>query len=187
MSHKAKILCLTVGILVVVLIPVAVGSHSADSQPSSPDSSAVVFKHISFEAKTVGSLALTLITVLVGLLALIVGKEGVDQFYDTYPYISWLSRPVRLGKVVDRIFWLFSARKCISYVLGLAIGSTILVFLGHLGTDEPSILRILQWFVEGAMFVAIGLFIYILIRVFGFCLSQNRISVPLGDRAEGNA
>jgi hypothetical protein len=187
MLHPIKILCLTVGILVVVLIAVPVDAHPAVPHPSSPDSSAVVFKHVSPEAKSVGSLAITLITVLVGLLALIIGKEGVQQFYDTYPYISWLSRPAWLARVVDTIFWLFSARKCIGYVLGLSIGSTIVCFLGHLRLEEPSILRIVHWIVEGAMFIAIGLFIYILVRVFGFCLSYNRISVPQGDRAEGNA
>lgn len=184
----ARTVVLAIALLVVslVLFPPDVQSLVLEPSDSNPPAQ-VVFKHVSAAARSVATLALALITVLVALLALIVDKEGVDRFYDTYPYVSWRRRAAWLGKAANSVFWLFSSRKCIVYVLVFSIVSAIVCFLGHFRPEQASVLQILHRVVEGAMFLAIGLFMVILVRIFNFCLTYkptSRIAGREGDRTE---
>jgi hypothetical protein len=174
---RARTIVVMVAVVAVLFICPALEANSAVHEGSSSDiSGQAVLKHASPQVKSVATLALALITALVALLALIVDKEGVNRFYDTYPYVSWRRRAAWLGKAVNSVFWLFSARKCIVYVLVFSIASTIICFLGHFRPEEASVLQILHRVVEGAMFLAIGFFMVILVRIFNFCLTYKPIS-----------
>lgn len=172
MRPALTIVLITVGIFALLLISVPLQVHSAGNEHSSSNSSTErVFKHVSPETESVAYLSLAIISVLIALLALIGDRKGVQYFYDTYPCPAWLNQATWGGRAINKVLRQFSARNCIVYILFLSIFSPFVCFVGYLRPDQAAILLVLDRFVEGTMFIAIGFFLHVLLRAFVFCLS----------------
>ena len=150
------------------------------AQPPTPDSSANhvspdsssqrVFEHVSSAAQSVASLTLALITVLIALLALIGDRQKAPEFYEIFPFSRWLNLKRGFDRVAERILRKLSTWCCIIYVLCLSIGSAIACFFGHLLAGPDTAFETLHGWVELAMFIAVALFLYVLVRAFGYYL-----------------
>ncbi len=175
MRHQLAIVFLTVGVFSFSLLLVPLSVHSAGDDPSSPSPSPQrVFKHVPKEVQKVASLALALTTVLIALLALIGDREKAAEFYDTFPCSKRLNLARRSDRGVKKVLQMFSAKNSIVGVLLLSIGSTIVCFFGHLREKPGGSHDSLHQGVELAMFIAIGLFLNVLVRAFVFYLSWRR-------------
>lgn len=178
---------LAIATLLLMLCPLH--AHSADDQHSNSNSSSAqrIFKHVSPEAKSVASLTLAIITVLIALLALIGNRRKAQTFYDVFPCPVRLNLSTWVGQATHKVLQLFSTKNCILSVLLLSTVFTIVCFFAHLVLEQGRILVIVDQFVEFAMFIAIGLFMNVLARAFGFYLSLGKNNSSGGPQTEGGS
>ncbi len=175
MRYALIIALLTVGVFTIIILSLPLyafpGGNPVSSSPAQR-----VFKHVTPETKSVASLSLTIITILVALLALIGAREDIDQFFDTYPSPMRVDLASRIGRAVDTFFQVFAPRKCIVFILAVAIICPVVCFAGHLRPEPTATLVALHTIVEVAMIIATLLFVNILLRAFRFFLSRDKIS-----------